>query len=413
MPKKYVMRRDYLSKLSAFRGKDDIVKVITGVRRCGKSTLMMQFIDLLKEDGVPDEKIVRINLEDPEYYNVRSGDDLASILFPTVGKGEGHYVFIDEVQRAVGWERVINSLASGTSADVYITGSNAHLLSSELSTFLTGRYVNIDMLPLSFAEWKELHGNGTDDQTAIRRYMVYGGFPAIDPSFDDESIKTVLRDIYASVVKWDVASRGQLRNAEELDRLMRYLMENIGNPMSLNNIVKGLSASRDLVDRYIGLMREAFLIYRADRYDIASSALNPSPKYYSVDPGLRNMAVGFTQKDAGRVLENIVYLELIRRGNTVRIGKYDAKEIDFVAYPAAGGREYYQVCLSLTDESTAERELRVLREIRNSFPKTVLTLDPVVKHYDESGIVIESVTEWLLGNPSDPPCPAHFNFSTQ
>lgn len=397
MSKKFVLRREYLSKLSAFRGKDDLVKVVTGVRRCGKSTLMTQFADILRRDGVPDEKIVRINLEDPEYFGVRTGDDLASVVFPMVGKGDGVFVFLDEIQRVDGWERVVNSLASGTGADVYITGSNAHMLSSELSTYLTGRYVSIEMLPLSFAEWKELYGNGEDDQKAIRVYMAYGGFPAVDPSMDDESVKTILRDLYASVVKWDIISRGQLRNAEELDRLMRYLMENIGNPMSLNNIVEGLGTSRDLVDRYIGLLREAFLIYRADRYDIVSSALNPSPKFYAVDPGLRNMAVGFTQRDAGRVLENIVYLELVRRGDTVRIGKHDAREIDFVASPTAGGIRYYQVCLSLTDESTAEREIGAMRMLRDSFPKTVLTLDPVVKHYNEDGILIQSVTEWLLG----------------
>ncbi len=396
MPKKFVMRRGYLSKLSAFRDKNDIVKVVTGVRRCGKSTLMRQFMDILKKGGVPDKKIICVNLEDPEYFGIRTGDDLASVLFPMVGKGEGTYVFLDEVQRADGWERLVNSLASGTEADVYITGSNAHLLSSELSTYLTGRYVSIEMLPLSFAEWKELYGSEVDEQTAIRRYMAYGGFPAIDPSMDDESIKIMLRDLYASVVKWDIASRGQLRNAEELDRLMRYLMENIGNPLSMNNIVDGLGASRDLIDRYMNLMREAFLVYRADRYDIVSSALSPSPKYYAIDPGLRSMAVGFTQKDAGRILENIVYLELIRRGNAVQIGKYNAKEIDFVVYPATGGKQYYQVCLSMTDESAAKRELSVLKSLNDSFPKTVLTLDPVVKHYDESGITIQSVTEWLL-----------------
>ncbi len=399
MSKKFIIRRGYLVQLSAFRDRNDLVKVVTGVRRCGKSTLMTQFADILKKDGVPEAKIVRINLENPEYFSIRDGDGLASVVFPLVGKGAGCYVFLDEVQRVEGWERVVNSLASGTGADVYITGSNAHLLSSELSTYLTGRYVSIEMLPLSFAEWKELYGGGTDDQTAIRRYMAYGGFPAVDPSLGDDSVRVLLRDLYASVVKWDVASRGQLRNAEELDRLMRYLMENIGNPLSLNNIVEGLGASRDLVDRYLGLMEEAFLLYRADRYDIQSSALSPSPKYYAVDPGLRNMAVGFTQKDAGRVLENIVYLELVRRGGTVQIGRYGAKEIDFVASPPAGGRHYYQVCLALTDEVTAEREFGVLNAVHDSFPKTVLTLDPVVKYYREDGIEVQSVTEWLLGRP--------------
>jgi len=394
---RFVVRKGYLSKISAFRDKTDIVKVVTGVRRCGKSTLMLQFMDVLKKDGVSEKEIVHINLEEPEYFDVKDAGDLAGIVFPMVPKTGRCYVFLDEIQRAEGWERVVNSLVSGTEADVYIAGSNAHLLSSELSTYLAGRYVSIDMLPLSFAEWKEFRGEGLDNTAAFYRYMTCGGFPGVDPSMGDVSVKSMLRDMYASIVKWDIASRGQIRNMEELDRLMSYLMHNIGNPMSLNSIVEGMGVSRDLVDKYINLMKEAFVIYRADRYDMRSSALNPSPKYYVVDPGLRDMAVGFSQKDAGRVLENIVYLELIRRGCTVQVGKYGAREIDFVASPTTGGRGYYQVCLSMNDEDTAERELSVFRSVKDSFPKTVLTLDPVVRHSTDEGIVIMSVTEWLLG----------------
>ena len=396
MPNKFVMRKGYLSKLSAFRDNTDFVKVIMGVRRCGKSTLMNQFIDVLKADGISEGAIFRINLEDPEYFSVRNETDLAAVIFPLVPKSKRCYVFLDEVQRAEGWERVINSLMSGTNADIYITGSNSHVLSSELTTYLTGRYVSIEMLPLSFAEWKELRGKDMDDAAAIRRYMIYGGFPAVDPSIGDESVKTALRDLYASIVKWDVAARGQVRNIEELDRLTVYLMHNIGNPLSLNNIVDGLGASRELVDRYLNLMREAFIIYRADRYDMSSSALNPSPKYYAVDMGLREMAIGFTQKDMGRVLENLIYLELRRRGNTIQVGKFGAKEVDFVAFTTIGGREYYQVCLSILDESTLERELSVLKSIRDSFPKTILTMDPVIKHVTEDGINIVYVVDWLL-----------------
>ena len=286
---------------------------------------------------------------------------------------------------------------SGTDADIYITGSNAHLLSSELTTYLTGRYVSIKMLPLSFGEWQELYGSDLDDAGAIRAYMAYGGFPAVDPALGNESIRTILRDLYASIVKWDVATRGQIRNMGELDRLMVYMMHNIGNPLSLNNIVEGLQAGRELVERYLNLMEEAFILYRADRFDIASKALSPAHKYYAVDLGLREMAVGFTQKDPGRVLENIVYLELLRRSYTVQIGKYDVREVDFVATPLTGGREYYQVCLTMLDEKTAERELSVLRAIKDNFPKTILTLDPVVRYLTEDGIAVMYVVDWLLG----------------
>lgn len=395
MNKKFVLRKKYLAKISAFRDNTDFIKVITGVRRCGKSTLMMQFIDILKSDGVSSDRIFHFNLEDPEFFTIRTGDELAAVVFPKIPRDVRTYIFFDEIQRAEGWERVVNSLMAGTDADIYIAGSNAHMLSSELTTYLTGRYVSFDILPLSFAEWKILRG-GSDDLADFQKYMTYGGFPAIDPSLGDESIKTMIRDLYASVVKWDVAARGQIRNIEELDRLMAYLMHNIGNPMSLNNIVEGMGASRDLVDRYISLMKEAYIIYRVDRYDISSSALNPSPKYYVVDPGLRDMVVGFTQKDAGRVLENIIFLELMRRGNTVQVGKYGSKEVDFVASPNVGGKEYYQICLSIMNETTAERELSVLKSIKDSFSKYILTLDPVVKHITEDGIIIMCITDWLL-----------------
>jgi len=397
MSKRFVIRKGYLSELSAFRDNTDFVKVITGVRRCGKSTLMDQFIEMLKTDGVPADDIIAIDLEDPEYILIRNEADLAAVIFPNIPKNKRRYVFIDEIQRAEGWERVVNSLMSGTDADVYITGSNSHILSSDLTTYLAGRYVTIEMFPLSFAEWKDLRGRDMDDATAIRRYMTYGGFPAVDPSMGDGPVKTVLRDLYASIVKWDIAERGQIRNIEEMDRLMIYLMHNIGNPISLNNIVEGLGASRELVDRYLSMMKEAFIVYRADRYDMQSSALSPSPKYYAVDVGLREMAIGFTQKDAGRVLENIIYLELRRRGNTIQIGRFGVREVDFVASPMTGGREYYQICLSMLDESTAERELRVLKSIKDSFPKTILTMDPIVKHVTEDGINIVYVVDWLLG----------------
>lgn len=397
MSKRFVERRGYLAQLDAFRDNTDFVKVITGVRRCGKSTLMAQFIRRLEQDGVPSEKIFRFNLEDPEYFEIRQAEDLKNEVFAKIPRSDRCYVFLDELQRAEGWERVVNALMSGTDADIYIAGSNANLLSSELTTDLTGRYVSIKMLPLSFGEWQELYGSDMDDAGAIRAYMAYGGFPAVDPALGNESIRTILRDLYASIVKWDVATKGQIRNMGELDRLMVYMMHNIGNPLSLNNIVEGLQAGRELVERYLNLMEEAFILYRADRFDIASKALSPAHKYYAVDLGLREMAVGFTPQDLRNSLENIVYLELLRRSYTVQAGKYGAREIDFVAMPLTGGCEYYQVCLTMLDEKTAERELSVLRAIKDNFPKTILTLDPVVRYLTEDGIAVMYVVDWLLG----------------
>jgi uncharacterized protein len=391
-----VERKEYLDHLEGFRDNRNFIKVITGVRRCGKSTLMEQFMQRLKASGISDDLIFRWNLEDPENISVDDHEKLAKKVFEAVPRDKECYVFLDEVQRAKDWEKVVNALMSGTKADIYITGSNTHILSSELSSYLSGRYVSIHMLPLSFAEWMEFRGKDMDPSQGIRMYMTYGGFPSIDPDMGVNRTRQVLRDLYGSIVTWDISSRGQIRNTAELERMMTYLMFNVGNLVSVSDIVKTMGVSRELVDRYLDLMQKAYIIYKADRFDLSSTSLNPTPKYYSVDPGLRDMAIGFTQKDSGRVLENIVFLELVRRGYRAQVGKFGIKEVDFVAFSPEGGREYYQVCLSMLDEATEKREIGALESINDSFPKTVLTLDPVVRHVTERGIIVMYVVDWLL-----------------
>jgi len=311
--------------------------------------------------------------------------------------GGRSYVFLDEVQRVPEWERSVNALMVDVDADIYITGSNSKLLSSELTTYLTGRYVRIDMLPLSFSEFCELHSDaGKDVHRLFDMFMEYGGFPGVDPMRGDDAVRSSLRDLYSSIVLWDVVSRGNIKNIQELDRLMKHMMINAGNPVSVRGLSNDMGGiHRDTVDRYLGLMEDAYILYRADRYDLKGTALHPSPKYYPVDQGLRNMALDYDLSDIGRVLENIVYLELIRRGLRVTVGKWDAKEIDFVAV-GNGKKEYFQVCYDINLEDTREREFSPLRSVRDSFPKNVLVMNPSKGYVTQDGINVINVIDWLL-----------------
>ena len=393
-----VERTSYLDKLEMFRDRTKVIKIITGVRRCGKSTLMMQFIRRLEASGVPKENIIHMNLESSDMYKIKDHVDLSSYLNEQIsGKGR-HYIFLDEIQEVKNWEKAVNALIIDHDADVYITGSNSRMLSSELSTYLTGRFTAISMLPLSFKEFVELNSYmGRSVQELFELFITYGGFPGANPVSGDAFARTSLKDLYSSILFWDVVSREGMRNSNELDRLMKYMMVNIGNPVSSNSIAKGMGdINRATVEKYLGFMEQAFMLYRADRFDLKGTSLNPSPKYYAVDQGIRNMSLGFDTSDVGRILENIVFLELIRRGNEVMIGKWDAKEVDFVVSLPNGGKEYFQVCYDINLEDTRERELSPLRGVKDSFPKTVLVMHPLLSSVTSEGIRIKNVVDWLL-----------------
>jgi predicted AAA+ superfamily ATPase len=393
-----VERKGYLKKLESFRDNTQFVKVIMGVRRCGKSTLLDQYIERLRSSGVEDREILHMNLESSDYDSMKDYRDLNAYLGERVPKKGRFYVFIDEVQRIEGWERSVNALMVDSEADIYITGSNAHILSTDLSTFLTGRYVSIDMLPLSFAEYLELRGDNKRERAVFSDFLRYGGFPAVDPSAGPIALTSTLRDLHNSIMYEDIVSRGNIRNTEDLERIVQYLMFNIGNIISAKKISEELGGiSRETVDRYIGLLREACLIYRSDRFDLRSAALRPTPKYYSVDQGLRNMSVGFRDQDLGRVLENVVYLELVRRGYNVQVGTWGSKEVDFVADLPMRGKEYFQVCLGYSDEETRKRELAPLRAIKDNFPKTLILLNGWTDSATEDGIMVKDAVDWLLG----------------
>ena len=393
MVRKDILRKDALNFLTEFRDDTELIKIISGVRRCGKSTLMAQYIEMLKGAGIREENIVHINLESSEFTKISCGMELQDLVKERMGAGK-NYVLIDEIQMIEGWETAINALRVDTNSDIYLTGSNSKLLSSELSTYLTGRYVSIELLPLSFKEYLEFNGNGKDRYEMFRKYLTYGAFPMLDPYDSDEKIRAILDGLYTSVIYKDVISRGEVRDSAVLEKIVRFMMANIGNPTSANNISKELHLDRKTVERYMRLLEEVFVMYRVDRYDIKSTYLNPTPKYYSVDTGLRNLSTGHSLEDHGRLLENVVYLELRRRRYKVRVGRYGDKEVDF-SVMTPSGQVYYQVTRSMTDETVMKRELDPLGKIDDNHPKIVISEDRINENF-KNGIKHVNIIDWLL-----------------
>ncbi len=397
MDRRIVERPEYMSELEAFRDDRGHVKVITGVRRCGKSTLLALFIDRLRADGITDDEMLFMNFESSSFNSIKDHYELDAHLKGKVPEHGRFYLFLDEIQRVQGWEISVSALMVDTEADIYITGSNAHLLSTDLTTYLTGRYVEIRMLPLSFKECMELRGDGRRPEDVFKEYLEYGGFPGIDPAMGSQAVSAMFDDLYASIVYRDMVTRGNVRKPEELGKMVTYLMLNIGNPIEAATMAKELRMNPRTIEKYLSIMQGACMFYRADRYDLRSTALSPTPKYYVVDPGIRNNAVGMASKDRGRVLENIVFLELKRRGYGVAVGKWDAKVVDFVT--EKGGRKaYWQVCPGYYDEKTEARELAPLRAIKDSNPKTVILMDVQGDSVTGDGIRELGITDFLLGD---------------
>lgn len=404
---RYVVRRSYLDQLKEARGKTDLVKVITGVRRCGKSTLMEQFIECLKEDGVPEDSIIHVMLESIEHRSIRTKDDLIDHVAMKRGNGMT-YVLIDEIQRLEGWEEALNILASERMIDVYVTGSNAFILSSELRTFLTGREYEVKMLPLSFEEFISLNPVDSDHTRDDRftQYLKWGGMPAIDLRKGFRFNYQLLEGYYSDILVKDVM--GRLPDKTDNSKLMSvgmFLCHNIGNLTNVSSVASNARIDYKTASAYINGFVESFLFYKTLRFDIVGNRLlNSTEKYYAVDVGLRQAALGNAAgDDLSRPLENVVYLELLRRGYNVTIGCYRDKEVDFTA--SLGKRlEFYQVTLTVMDDPTFNREKRPLEAMRNSFPKTILTLDRFPRD-PGNGIRHLNVVDWLLGR-DDADCSA-------
>lgn len=395
-------RELYLNKLIQFKDKP-LIKVITGIRRCGKSTLLSLYHNHLLESGISEEHIIRMNFESFEFDEISTYKELhAFIKRRLTNSTDKHYLLLDEVQQVKSWEKVINSFLVDANVDIYITGSNAYLLSSELSTLLSGRFVEIKMLPLSFKEFIDFNtqSNGSPEDL-FNDYLKYGGMPTIVDLLDrPETIGPFLEGIYNTVLIKDVMERNNVRDAALLESILKFIASNVGSVVSSKKISDFLTSSgrkttSETIDNYLKMLESAFIIYKASRFDLKGKMfLKTLEKYYLVDPGIRNQLTGLRGTDYGHVLENVVYLELLRRGYDVAIGKVGTLEVDFVA-TKPNEKAYYQICASILDENTRERELKSLEAIPDHYPKFILTMDQNI-YNDFSGIRVINIVEFLL-----------------
>lgn len=395
------INRPYFTNwLSNWRDKD-IIKVVTGIRRCGKTTLLRLFRDKLLAEGVDSRKIISINFEDPDVGVFRTFADAWSFVRSKMDDSlDRMYIFLDEVQQVPEFERLVDGLFVKSNTDVYVTGSNAKFLSGELATFLTGRYVEITMQPLSFAEYRSAFPEMPKAE-AFANYMRFGGFPFVTTLGGNEAARMdYLSAIFDTIIYKDVLARLGLRDGALLKRIVRFIFDNIGSPLSVNRIAGTLKADGTAIagrtiDSYIDALCETFLVHHSTRYDIKGrSYLKTLGKYYIADQGLRAVVNGDRGGDIGHILENIVFLELKRRYRDVHVGTVDGREVDFVAFENAAPR-YFQVALSVHDESTLKRELAPLMAIRDQYPKTLITLDydPPLDH---GGIRQVNAVDFLL-----------------
>ena len=393
----------YLNQLKKYRDKP-LIKVITGLRRSGKSTLLSLFENDLVASVVEKEKIIRMNFESFAFDEITSYKELhAYISNRMIDNNKKHYLLLDEIQQVSSWERAINSFLVDANVDIYITGSNAYLLSSELSTLLSGRYVEINMQPLSFKEYVYFRESDTASsiQEKFNLYLQFGGLPTVVELLDyPETIGPFLEGIYNTVLMKDVMERNGVRDAALLESILKYIASNIGSVVSTKKISDYLTSSgrkttSDTIDNYLKMLENAFIIYKANRYDMKGKVfLKTLEKYYLVDMGIRNRLIGLRNTDYGHILENIIYLELVRRGYEVSIGKIGPLEIDFVA-TNPDEKCYYQVSASIMDDNTRERELRPLTSISDNYPKYVLTMDQTV-FKDYGGIKVKNIIDFLL-----------------
>lgn len=397
-----IIREKYLNKLVASKD-TEFIKVITGVRRSGKSTLLLMYKDYLLANGVKEENIIYINFESAKFDDIRTYKELYEYVETRIQKTKV-YILLDEVQNVEAWEKAINSFNVDFDVDIYITGSNAYLLSSELSTLLSGRYIEIKMYPLSFKEYLKFNNYKNDNlEDKFMEYLKYGGLPAITLIKDnDELVLSYLNDIYNTIVKKDVIDRNSIKDVALLENIIKYLSNNIGSPISSNKISDYLNSNKiveksnhQTIDNYLNMLEKSYIVYKADRTDIKSKALLKTlGKYYISDTGIRNIILGFRNINEGHLLENVVYLELLRRGYRVNIGKTGEYEVDFMA-EKPNEIKYYQVTQSLYNDEVKNRELRSLENISDNYEKIILTMDKTINN-DINGIKIINIANWLL-----------------
>ena len=397
-----IQRKEYLQKLINQR-EEKVIKVVTGVRRCGKSTLFKLYQNYLKDIGVQDCQIISLNLEDIEFEELLDYKKLYAYIKDRLCADKYTYVFIDEVQRCNNFEKVVDSLFIKDNVDVYITGSNAYMLSGELATLLSGRYVKIDMLPLSFSEYIQANSNTVKSKMEqFNDYLRFGSFPYVATSYGNiDNIPNYLEGIYSSILIKDVAKREGITDVALLESIVKTVASSIGSPISIKKISdtivsSGRKISVNTVDNYLNALCDAYIFYKVDRYDIKGRQhLKTLGKYYMVDTGIRNLILSSSGADFEHLIENIVYFELLKRGYKVNIGKVAEKQVDFVASNMEGVL-YVQVSASVIDESTLKRELASLQSISDHHPKILLTLDEIGSGSNFDGIKHLNLIDWLI-----------------
>ncbi len=405
-----VKREEYLRRLQEWKD-EQVIKVVTGIRRCGKSTLLSQYQDYLLNNGIEEQQIISVNFEELEYEELTDYKRLYAYIKERLYDKGMTYIFLDEIQKVPSYEKVVDSLYVKKGTDIYIAGSNAHMLSSDLATLLTGRYVEISMLPLSFKEYCKQTGDRPDK--GFSEYMKNGGMPYVaSMEKTSEKVSTYLEGIYNTVIIKDIEDR-QMRKEQDsakrkitdivlLKSIAKFLSSTIGSPVSVRSVTdylvsSGRKVSANTVNDYMEALAESFIFYPVERFDIAGKQLlKVNKKWYMVDLGLRNYILPKKHYDLGFSIENIVYFELLRRDYRVNIGKYGNAEVDFVARKN-DILTYFQVTADMTSETTFEREMRPLRQIKDNYEKIILTLDQYTPgNYD--GIRVINIIDWLFSN---------------
>ncbi|MFI3329993.1 MAG: ATP-binding protein, partial [bacterium] len=393
-----INRLEYIEQLENFKD-NKIIKIITGMRRSGKSILMQMFKDKLIEEGTLKSNIQFINFELMKYDYLTDYKLLYDLIVNDLKEGK-NYIFLDEIQQVEKWEKAINSLSIEYDVDIYITGSNAHLLSSEISTLIAGRYVEIKVLPLSFKEYYSFYKGNKKE--LFDNYMKYGSLPQLTSLPNNQkTIDSFLEGIYNTIILKDVVQRMEIKNTEMLSRVFRFICTNIGSQTSSNNIANIFSditkenIKHTTVNKMLQMLENSYILYKVHRYDIkGKETLKTLEKYYVSDIGIKNHVTNFSLNDYGHMIENIVYLELLRKGYKVYIGKYDDSEIDFVCIKD-NETVYYQVTKSLQDETVLNRETKVFYKINDMYPKIIITTDKVVVD-NINGIKVINLIEWLI-----------------
>lgn len=395
-----IERKEYLNKLIALKDKQ-LIKVITGVRRCGKSTIMEIFQDYLRREGISDSQILAVNLEDYDFYELRDPQKLYRYIKDHMIQGQKLYVFLDEIQNVRDFPDVVNSLFIKRDIDLYLTGSNAYMLSSEIATFISGRYVEVKMLPLSFKEYVGATSGRDRLEESYRQYIELSSLPyALDLKDSPRELNDYLNGVYSTIVLKDVSARKKINDPMMLESVVRFTFDNIGNYLSTKKIADAMTSDGRKIDtktveKYIAALLESYVLYQAGRYDVKGKQyLKTLEKYYVVDIGLRRVLLGSKAMDVGHILENVVYLELLRRGYNVYVGKVNDLEIDFVA-SNEWGRVYFQVAATVRSEEVLRRELAPLQQLTDNYPKYILTLDNDPEA-DYEGIRRINALEWLV-----------------